>query len=132
MNRIIYALIALSLVGCASSRKQETVAPAATPVVEEKAPAKTDKESSKKAAKASKPTSTTNAVAGDGKALQCANGSDKRSLEIKTTDRKGCELHYSKMDSTQTIATQVEGQEKCVEVQERIKGKLEASGFTCS
>ena len=136
MNPLILALVALSFVGCASSTKQETSAPTAeatqssTSVPETKAVKKTLKKSAKVAA--SKAESEIASDPGSGQTVKCNSGSDKRILEIKPTERKGCELHYTKMEATQTVATQVQGNDKCIEIQDRIKGKLEAIGFNCS
>lgn len=134
MKSFVLAISVLLLAGCSSSKKKEatdaaapTTPSASATSTESSAAQKTEKSGSmKKSTKASSSTSSASS-----NSVECNSGSDKRMLEIKMTDAKGCELHYTKMGNSQVVATQVMGDEYCVEVQNRIKGKLTAAGFTC-
>ena len=62
--------------------------------------------------------------------VTCELKGETRKLEI-LADGEGCKLEYTKTGATTTIATQKKGHEKCKEVSDKTKGKLEASGYTC-
>ena len=64
------------------------------------------------------------------KSLICKSGSEERKLEIQTKE-KGCELLYTRLGETKTIATQIVGHEKCEQVLAGIQEKLVASAFKC-
>jgi hypothetical protein len=61
---------------------------------------------------------------------KCKSGSDERILKISAVDA-GCNLDYTKGGSTNSVATQKQGQAKCEEVRDKIKEKLTASGYQC-
>jgi hypothetical protein len=123
MSKHLMILVSvLGLAACSSSQKKETTTTATT-----------KKEASKKseAKKETQPAKKAEASAPAG-AVQCTSGSDTRILDLKSTDSGGCELLYTKMGNTSTIASQGNGSDKCNEVKERVKGNLVAAGFTCS
>lgn len=63
-------------------------------------------------------------------ALKCENNGDQRELEI-VSENGGCKLNYTKNGTASMVANQKAGDEKCKEIFDRIKGKLETSGYTC-
>lgn len=64
------------------------------------------------------------------KAMTCMKGSDTRLLEV-TTENGGCELKYTKMGETKSVATSVKGTSHCNSVKDRIIGKLQEASYNC-
>lgn len=113
MTAIVLTLSLNFLSACANKKKEEAgVTPTPTPQ-EVKAQAETGK---------------TKAAPAD--ALTCTSGKDSRTLEVSTVGR-GCELKYGKHGNTETVATSGSSIEHCQKIADRIRGKLEASGFQC-
>lgn len=63
-------------------------------------------------------------------AITCESKGDTRKLEI-IAEGEGCKLDYTKAGAATTVATQKKGDEKCKEVSDKIKAKLEAAGYVC-
>lgn len=63
-------------------------------------------------------------------AVTCEKQADKRILEVRAKD-KGCELAYTKNGQEAVVASSHSGPTHCQTSLDKIKGKLEAAGFTC-
>jgi hypothetical protein len=75
---------------------------------------------------------------GKNKTLSCKRGSDVRTLihmtassEAVPTDKKKCQVVYRKFNKSDVVATANHQADYCIQVFERIKSKLESSGFQC-
>ena len=64
------------------------------------------------------------------KAMTCMKGSDTRLLEV-TSENGGCELKYTKMGETKSVANSVKGTSHCNSVKDRIIGKLQEASYNC-
>ncbi len=139
MKLIITLLAIATLSACASKKtadapatKTETPAtmaaqkPAAEAKKEDKA-AKGAKKSAKKDAKTE--TEAKESAVGTAE-VNCKSGSDERKLAIQVKG-SGCELNYTKAGETKSIASQINGSEKCEEVMTSVKNKLVAANYTC-
>ena len=62
--------------------------------------------------------------------INCSAASDERILAVVPVEQ-GCELLYTKMGETKTIATASFELSYCEAVQTRISKKLETAGFDC-
>lgn len=108
---IVCALMSLAAFGCASgAKKTDASAPQATAT-----PAP-------QAAPAPAATSTAG--------LTCEKGADKRTIEIAPKG-KGCEVRYTKNGKTDSVASSASGNDHCEKTREKMRGKLEASGYAC-
>lgn len=63
--------------------------------------------------------------------LVCANGKDKRSLEIRPAG-SGCEVVYTKFEQENVIASGSTGKGYCEQTVEKVKSNLENAGFSCN
>jgi hypothetical protein len=141
LKKVLMITAMVSMAACASSQKaadskaatpktEPTSAAASTETKEKPAVAKKEKKA-KEAAKVEKKenaaaVATATPPAGT---TECTSGEDKRTIEIKTTD-KGCEVMYTKQGNTSSVANG--GQQKCEAVVNKIKTNLTGAGFTCS
>lgn len=139
MKLIITLLAIATLSACASKKtadapaKTETPATmaAAKPAPEVKKEEKTAKKSAKKAAKTetAQTAAATTGTVGTAE-VNCKAGSDERKLSIQVKG-SGCELNYTKAGETKSIASQINGSEKCEEVMTTVKNKLVAANYVC-
>lgn len=107
---IVCGLMSLAAFGCSNgAKKTDATAPQATATPAPQAtPAQTA------------------ATAG----LACDKGADKRMIEVAPKG-KGCEVRYTKNGKTDTVASSAIGNDHCEKTREKMRGKLEASGYTC-
>ncbi|MGZ3652104.1 MAG: hypothetical protein ACXVB9_05455 [Bdellovibrionota bacterium] len=85
-----------------------------------------------KAASQSAKVATKPAVAGAvSDKASCKSNDDIRNLEI-VTKGEGCAVHYTKHDKMNEIATAEHETQHCKEVMQKIRGHLEAAGFSCN
>lgn len=115
------------MAACKSKDKhQDTAKPAAPPAAATatKDAAKAVKDTAKKAA-----TAATEAVSGS--KVECKNGGDTRTLEVRGKD-KGCETAYTKGGQENVVGSSQNGTSHCEGIMTRIKEKLAAAGFTCN
>ena len=64
------------------------------------------------------------------KTLKCSKNSDTRLLELFSKN-SGCELHYSKFQKTQSIASAKHGESYCREALGKVQLHLENAGYIC-
>lgn len=128
-----------TLSACASKKtadapatKTETPATMAAqkPATEAKKENKATKKSAKKSAKTETAQTAAKESAVGTAEVNCKSGSDERKLSIQVKG-SGCELNYTKAGETKSIASQINGSEKCEEVMTNIKNKLVAANYTC-
>lgn len=139
MKLIITLLAIATLSACASKKTADTPAKtetpatmaAAKPAPEVKKEEKTAKKSAKKAAKTetAQTAAATTGTVGTAE-VNCKAGSDERKLSIQVKG-SGCELNYTKAGETKSIASQINGSEKCEEVMTTVKNKLVAANYVC-
>lgn len=60
----------------------------------------------------------------------CKSGSDTRLIEI-VSKGTGCAVEYTKQEEKSEIASAMHETQHCTNVLEKVKGKLEAAGFSC-
>lgn len=108
-------LIMISGLMAACASKNKTAAPAPATATEQ--------------AVASTKTVATKASAAAAK-LECTHGADARVLELRGKD-KGCELGYTKGGKEAVVATSINGSSHCENTMNKMKDKLQASGFSC-
>lgn len=141
MKLIITLLAIATLSACASKKTAEAPTKAETPasMTAEKSAANAKKEdkNTKKSAKKSTQSEAKAAAAGTAQEaavgtaeVNCKSGSDERKLAINVKG-SGCELNYTKAGETKSIASQINGSEKCEEVMTSVKNKLVAANYTC-
>jgi hypothetical protein len=138
MKLIITLLAIATLSACASKKTAEAPAKTETPatVAAEKsaADAKKDDKSKKSAKKETKTETAQTAATSTGAVgtaeVTCKSGSDERKLAINVKG-SGCELAYTKAGETKSIASQINGSEKCEEVMTSVKEKLVAANYAC-
>ena len=63
--------------------------------------------------------------------LTCTSGKDVRTVAILEGNTGGCGVVYNKMGADKTIAVAENDMEFCPEVQNKVRGNLEAANFTC-
>ncbi len=134
MMRIVATLAFLVFTSSCASKKTTTEAPAektaaTTPAAPETKKTETEKKASHKKHKAEAKAATTTESTSSSETT-CKSGSDERKLAI-VAKGSGCELQYTKMGETKSIASQIVGNQKCEEVMTRIKEKLVAAQFNC-
>jgi len=61
----------------------------------------------------------------------CTNGDDVRTIAVLDGANGGCGVVYNKNGEDRTIAKADYQMDFCPSVQEKVKGNLEAAGFTC-
>jgi hypothetical protein len=61
----------------------------------------------------------------------CTSGSDERVIEI-TSKGEGCTVEYTKLKEKKEIASAEHETDHCKQVAQKIRGHLEAAGFTCN
>ena len=112
---VIIVITALTLAGCASTRKQPPTeapvshTPAYTPVSLKTPPS---------------PVSNT------GK-LSCIKGNEARILEV-VNKGPGCALNYVKSGKTSAVSSSSHGLKHCIDSQKKIRTTLEHAGFKCT
>jgi hypothetical protein len=137
MKKLVLALCATAFLGaCSHTNKKAatTPAPAATPTTMEKVKGKTSKAAAKVKAEAKEmKADAKEAVASATSAtkIECKNGADVRTVEIKTTGTS-CEVVYTKGGQAETKATGLASSGHCGQVLEKMKTNLTGSGFTCN
>lgn len=134
MRPVLALLSVILIAGCASkaAKNDTAAAPTASPAVKlpsgetaaNKAAAKAEKKASKNAAEATK-----GAVAGK---AACKSGGDERLIEVVTKGEGGCVVQYTKASEMKEIANAEHETQHCSAVMDKVKGKLEAAGFTCN
>jgi hypothetical protein len=60
----------------------------------------------------------------------CRHGADERKLEI-FTEKTGCVVRYTKQEKPRDIASAAPGSDHCKNVVQKVRGHLEAAGFSC-
>ena len=130
LNAIALLAATVVLAACGSKTKNDETAktaPATPAATTTPAPSTADaKSDSKKMINKAKPAKT----AADAKETKCMSGSEERSLANNAKDG-GCELMYTKNGEPKSIASQIIGEEKCVEVMANVRANLEGAGYTC-
>ena len=131
VKSILFLTVLAAFVGCTSAKKTETPAATPTPTAATTPAASTDNKMEKADAKKkmTRPAKTASADA-NAKEVKCTSGSDERLLAIGAKD-EGCELKYTKAGETKTIATQIVGDGRCVEVMGSVRKNLEGAQFSC-
>ena len=131
----------LSMTACSSDSKKVT-APEVTAAAASNAKATTADATSARVAKVDKAVTkakksvvtlknTLAPVTAAGAAvLPCTNGSDVRTVEVKSTGG-GCELIYTKHGEAKSIATAKNGIEYCAGVSQKLAKNLNTAGFVC-
>ena len=116
MRSFIVSTLATALlftVACASTKKEETQAPAVI------------------AAPTEAPAVGVPAVTHDGVSIvSCDKGKDHRTLDLRTKDR-GCEAVYTKGGQAAVVAHGKSGVARCEGALKKIKQKLVAAGYAC-
>lgn len=114
-------LFALLLTACATNQQKEETHKPAEPSVASQETQKPEADADHKSHKNS---------AHDG-ATQCSKGKDVRTLHVGKKQPAGCELHYTKFNQTETVASSSVGTQHCESVKEKIEKNLKAAGFEC-
>lgn len=118
MKKVLLLVALCTAVACSASKKKDEAATTTTPatpaVAKEGTAAKADANTANKTAAGT----------------QCKSGSDTRNIEVKA-EGGGCEVMYTKMGETNSVASSVNGTDHCNTVAERIKTNLTNAGFTC-
>ncbi len=127
MNLLAAAVLVLALSACGSKTKKEETATPTTPAATTPA---TSSGSEKPADQKMTNKSKKSTIDLDAKEIKCMSGSDERTL-ANTAKDSGCELIYTKGGEAKTIATQIIGDAKCVEVMGKVRANLENAGFKC-
>jgi hypothetical protein len=131
--KLFLVLAALgSLVACSSTPKgttETTQAPVAASTQKTEAVAPPSSSTKPVAEKSVTAPKTTPSAATDS-GTTCKAGADERTLAINVKEA-GCELVYTKMGETKTIASQIQGNEKCEEVFSKVKENLTKANFSC-
>lgn len=139
MKLVITLLAIATLSACASKKTAEapvtkTETPATMSAEKSATDAKKDDKDAKKSAKKAAKTETAQTAAKESAVgtaeVNCKSGSDERKLAINVKG-SGCELNYTKAGETKSIASQINGSEKCEEVMTSVKDKLVAANFAC-
>lgn len=116
---------------CGSSKKKDEAAATPTPTPTATAPVtETKVEKTKGEKKMTRPTKAAVNADSNAREVKCTSGADERLLAI-STQGEGCELNYTKAGETKTIATQIIGDGRCVEVMGNVKKNLEGAQFSC-
>lgn len=127
MKSLIYATIvvaALGLQACSSSKKAAKDSAAVNAKTEGPVTTEESAQAGKNAAKRGKVAKT---LAGETK---CTSGSDVRTIGVKDVGT-GCEVIYTKMGESNSVASASSGSTHCVNVVTKIKDNLSNAGFTC-
>jgi hypothetical protein len=133
---LITTFVFLGLTACSSHAKKEDTKPTsptttATTTPSASANPSADKKSSAKKKKSKgTETKTASAKSGTAASVTCKSGEEVRTLEVKDAG-EGCELVYTKQNEAKTVASSTHGKEYCETKSDKIKSKLEASGYTC-
>ena len=133
--KLALALSALFLITACASKGTKPEAPAAAgqPAA---APAKADNKAAApaKAEKAAKRAADSKGADSDATVSEkasCKSGGDERLIEIVTRG-SGCAVEYTKQNEKSEIATAAHETQHCTNVMQKVKGKLEAAGFSCN
>lgn len=110
------ACLALLATGCSHSGAKNDKKEA------DPAPAAKSASAPKAAAKSAEPVATDRIV--------CTKGSDERLVDI-VAKGNGCAVEYTKQQQKKEIASAEYEPEHCKQVLQKVRGKLEAAGYTC-
>ncbi len=121
-------------VACSSAKKMDsadakTSAPA---TAEAKSEAKAESGHAKKSGRAAKAEKAVAAKSSSASVptVVCTSGSEERKIEV-VDKSPGCELNYTKGGQSSMIASSGSTTGHCEGIKDRIKGKLEAAGYSC-
>lgn len=138
MKSLLTGLAILGLLAACSSKTKtaETTTPAPTtatpattaPVKAEATSTIADKKSAKKAKIATETAATSAKVEGK---LTCTAGNEVRTLEVKASEGKACEVIYTKAGESKSIATAITDTAYCDSVTQKVSKNLEAAGYKC-
>lgn len=110
--------------GCSSTPKST---PAAPPAGTNGA---TAKETSSTTAAAGKDKKSEQKASADG-TITCEVAGDKRTIEIKQSSEKGCEVVYTKQGKADSVASSHGDSGYCSKAAAKIRDHLEKAGFNC-
>lgn len=127
MRRILVLSIFI-LAACASAKQKPSTPPPAAQAPAPTAPATLATAPTKSAVKT--PSAASSAPAENPVDLACENHKDLRELGIEKKD-KGCSLNYTKAGKLTSVASSAHGLKHCMDVQKKIRNKLETAGFKC-
>jgi hypothetical protein len=136
MKLIVLLASVFLFCGCSSNSKK--VNESSSPAIQSSASSKSStdskaqpavkKEAKKKDSKMPAKSKSSAAVQGD--TVVCTYG--KVTREIRVEDNSGgCSVHYTKDGSTKVIGKSTAGSAYCQNLQKRVQGNLESSGFKC-
>ena len=134
----IYLTVALAVAGCASKETAKTDAEKAVEKAATEQKTKVTQKIESKKEKAQKPVVEAQegvesaATAEAFGSVTCKSGGDERTVATHKTETGGCEVKYTKNGETNSVANAVSDETYCNGVVGKIKGNLEAAGFTCS
>ena len=63
--------------------------------------------------------------------IVCVAGTDRRIIHVERKQAGGCEVHYTKFDQKEVVATASRDQDHCSRIRDRIRNNLSSAGFTC-
>jgi hypothetical protein len=124
-------IICAGLAACSSASKSSAPPPEKSSAAAAAASKVSEPPIKETASEAANKAKEKEAAMGADKKTVCAKGEDKRILEVAAKDEKGCEVTYTKSGVSKSIASAANGAEHCEKTVEKIRGKLEASGFKC-
>lgn len=130
------ALLALTLLALATScsssatKTDKAADTAKAAKAETKAEAKAADAHAAKAEKAAKKAEKAAKSEASEKA-NCKSGSDSRLIEV-VSKGAGCAVHYTKHNEMQEIASAEHETQHCSAVAQKVRGKLEAAGYSCN
>ncbi len=134
MKLIIALLIAISFTACSSSKKKdepETGVNAEETQPEQDQSTQDSDESEEPATTTKKETSQSDTPVTEN-AIECTLGKDIRKIDNQKNESNGCVVVYEKFGEAKEVANANHQLEYCDEIVTRIKGNLEAAGFTCN
>ncbi|HEX4924495.1 MAG TPA: hypothetical protein VFV50_10430, partial [Bdellovibrionales bacterium] len=70
-------------------------------------------------------------VKSDGTSVECKSGGDVRKLAV-VPKGSGCEVEYTKAGETKSIGSAQNDKDFCPNLLEKVKARLETSGYTCN
>ncbi len=150
MKNLLLLFVVMGLFGCSSADKNmdqsqdstEAVTDQAKAAIEEAAEdlknaaedlktAATDKAAEAPAAPAATTDSFDGYTGTESSKITCTNGEDVRTITVLNGEAGGCGVVYNKFGVDKTVAVAKNVMDYCSQVQAKIKGNLEAPGFTC-
>ena len=124
---LLAAVLVLASCSSKSTKSDAATDSAATAKTEMKADAKAAPAKAEKAAKRAAAEEAKGEVSGR---ASCKSGAETRLIEI-VNKGTGCAVEYTKQNEKSEIASAAHETQHCSAVLEKVKGKLQAAGFSC-